>query len=800
MKAGHFLTRCIIIGILVFSMIDPMQAATYYSRLSGLTTAAASWSTVALGGIAAASAPGSLDDVVIGNGYTMSTSGLFSVNSIVVQSGGTMTVNSSFRVIGLWGASVSSNSGTISGSGTFTLNPLFGGTFSNSGTMNVGTWSTFNCDMSNSGTITVTSMTLTLSTFVNTGTVNNTGNLVLANLLGGSSWTNMNGSTLNISGNISYSGSGNSFSASTASNTVNYCAGGTQSVFSTTYHHLSISGSGTKTLSGAITINKNLDVSGSAILACNTYQITGNATGTLTMAAGTGLYLGNAGSATNVSFPTGYTTVNISLNNTSNVVYQSTGAQTVSSTPASYGHLTVQGGGTKTLAGNIVVNGDVTIAGSAGLDVSASNFSIVANKNWAVTSSKSPPFTGRSGTVTFSGSSSSDISCSGTETFYSLVINNPYGVTMSSGTNQVSSVLTLTSGVVNQLATLEILAGAAVTGASNNSYVDGSVKKTGNTAFTFPVGAAGVYSPLAISAPSVVTDQFTVTYRSQDPNGAFDVTQKDATLANISRCEYWSFSRNSGTSSVTVTAGWGLNSCNVTTPTDMRLARWDVTEGKWKDHGNGGVTGTISAGTIVSASALSSTGPITLATVNSVVLPIHLVDFHCTLKDDNKVRLSWTTASETNNDFFTVEKSTDTIHFKVVGNVPGAGNSTQLLYYYLDDETQPNQSTYYRLKQTDFDGKSEYSDICEISVVENRTERLSLYPNPASDLLFVKNSERTPSRIILRDQYGKEVFAGVVNMKEETKIDLSAFSSGLYYLRAISEDGYSSDIRLSVER
>ena len=66
-----------------------------------------------------ASAPGSLDDVVIGNGYTMSTSGLFSVNSIVVQSGGTMTVNSSFRVIGLWGASVSSNSGTISGSGNF---------------------------------------------------------------------------------------------------------------------------------------------------------------------------------------------------------------------------------------------------------------------------------------------------------------------------------------------------------------------------------------------------------------------------------------------------------------------------------------------------------------------------------------------------------------------------------------------------------------------------------------------------------------------------------------------------------
>ena len=97
-------------------------------------------------------------------------------------------------------------------------------------------------------------------------------------------------------------------------------------------------------------------------------------------------------------------------NSTSTVIYQSTGAQSISSAPLSYGHLTAQGGGTKTLAGNLVVEGDLSIAGSAGLDVSASNYSIQEKRNWAVSSTKVGPFTCRNGTVTFAGTSSSDIS------------------------------------------------------------------------------------------------------------------------------------------------------------------------------------------------------------------------------------------------------------------------------------------------------------------------------------------------------------------------------------------------------
>ena len=777
-----------------------VRAATYYSRLNGLSNASSSWSTVGLGGIAAVSAPGSLDDVVIGSGYTISTSGLFSVNSIAVQAGGTMTVNSSFRVIGLLGSSNSSNAGTISGSGTFTLNPLFGGSFSNSGVVSVGTYSAFNCSFSNSGTLSVTSMTLILSSFTNSGTVNNTGNLVLTNLLGGSTWTNSNGSTLNISGNISYSGSGNLFSASAAVNTVNYCANGTQTIFSTTYHHLTVSGSGTKTLAGNTTVNKNLTVSGSATLACSIYQITGNSTGVLNLASGTTLSLGNAGNAATVFFPTSFTTANISLNSSSTVIYQVNGAQTISAAPASYGHLTIQAAGTKTLAGNIVVEGDFSIAGSAVLDVSSSNYSIQENRNWVVTSSNATPFICRSGTVTFAGTNSSEISSPGTVTFYNLVINNANGVSISSGTQQISGTLTLSAGIVNQLSTLILLAGASATGAGNNSFVDGLVMKTGNTAFTFPVGNAGIYNPLRISAPGLVSDQFSVSYHIQDPDFAYDVTQVDSTINNVSRCEYWNLNRTSGSSSVTVTAGWNEYSCNVTTPADMRLTRWDVAGSKWKDHGNGGVTGTIGSGTIVSASALSNFGPISLANVSSVTLPIHLVDFHCHSVEESLVRIAWTTASEINNDFFSIERSGDSVNFEVLAIVPGAGNSNVPRNYFFDDKHPLPGLTYYRLRQTDFDGRSVLSDWCWTEPGKQSEMNISMYPNPASDALFIRNEMELPSSVSVRDQYGKEVFLGLAGIEKDTKIDLSDFSAGIYYLRFVSENGSSFDRRLSIEK
>src|ERR1041385_9231891 len=94
------------------------------------------------------------------------------------------------------------------------------------------------------------------------------------------------------------------------------------------------------------------------------------------------------------------------------------------------------------------------------------------------------------------------------------------------------------------------------------------------------------------------------------------------------------------------------------------------------------------------------------------------------------VELVWTTASEINNDYFSVERSEDAISYQVVGTVKGAGNSTQELYYSLKDQSPVRGINYYRLKQTDFDGHFKYSEVCSVSA--QPVNGIKVYPNPAS--------------------------------------------------------------------
>ena len=90
------------------------------------------------------------------------------------------------------------------------------------------------------------------------------------------------------------------------------------------------------------------------------------------------------------------------------------------------------------------------------------------------------------------------------------------------------------------------------------------------------------------------------------------------------------------------------------------------------------------------------------------VLPVELTSFEAVRIEDN-IRLEWTTASELNNDYFEVLKSYDGEAFSVIGYVDGNGTSSEVIdYSYTDSE--PKQA-YYRLRQLDYDGQFEYSDV-----------------------------------------------------------------------------------------
>jgi hypothetical protein len=96
-----------------------------------------------------------------------------------------------------------------------------------------------------------------------------------------------------------------------------------------------------------------------------------------------------------------------------------------------------------------------------------------------------------------------------------------------------------------------------------------------------------------------------------------------------------------------------------------------------------------------------------------VDLPIELLYFKG-VKDKLSNKLFWSTASESNNDFFTVEKSTNGIDWEIIDRQNGAGNSSIQLNYYFLDQSVESLINYYKLKQTDYDGKFKYSDIISI--------------------------------------------------------------------------------------
>lgn len=110
---------------------------------------------------------------------------------------------------------------------------------------------------------------------------------------------------------------------------------------------------------------------------------------------------------------------------------------------------------------------------------------------------------------------------------------------------------------------------------------------------------------------------------------------------------------------------------------------------------------------------------LTIRESSPVNLPIELLYFKGSLYNSDNI-LHWSTASEDNNDYFTIEKTKDGIDWEVVDREPGAGNSSNQLYYSFVDENVESIINYYRLKQTDYDGKFKYSDIISIDNRNNR--------------------------------------------------------------------------------
>lgn len=165
-------------------------------------------------------------------------------------------------------------------------------------------------------------------------------------------------------------------------------------------------------------------------------------------------------------------------------------------------------------------------------------------------------------------------------------------------------------------------------------------------------------------------------------------------------------------------------------------------------------------------------------------LPIVLTAFTAAC-NDGVITFNWTTESETDNNFFTIEMTMDGMHYDAIGTVHGAGNSSQPIDYNYKMTEPVNGKAYYRLKQTDYNGDATYSD--EISAgCEKDEQAVSIYPNPANNETYVYGCQ--PGDVIsVFDATGRKMYEGTATEQTRFEISLEGFVPGIYQVQVSSD-------------
>jgi hypothetical protein len=173
----------------------------------------------------------------------------------------------------------------------------------------------------------------------------------------------------------------------------------------------------------------------------------------------------------------------------------------------------------------------------------------------------------------------------------------------------------------------------------------------------------------------------------------------------------------------------------------------------------------------------------------STPLPVELLSFSGT-NEGSSNHLQWITLSELNNDYFTIERSHTGTSFEPIGRINGAGNSTQEINYSFRDQSPLQNICYYRLKQTDFNGETNYSNVIAVRSKENLSNCI-LYYDPSKTAILHCN-DPIAATVNLISLEGKTIRSYTMNESSDLPIDLNAVPEGMYLLQVC--DGNSQKV------
>jgi hypothetical protein len=365
----------------------------------------------------------------------------------------------------------------------------------------------------------------------------------------------------------------------------------------------------------------------------------------------------------------------------------------------------------------------------------------------------------------------------GATTFDYLQMNNSTGLTLNNDAT-VNTQLILTSGVITTGTNKVVVVSSSstsVTGNSSSSYINGNIRRyvTASGNYDLPVGTASNYQLANITFNSSLSG--TTTYLDAKFNNATPIAPVPTTcvinngkIGAVLPQGSWTIipdvEPNSGatyTATLNMTGvSSGLPSSYVDAhghtilPQDqIGLVKKDATinSGNWTGCGlMSGMTQPYGTQIQSTQSTTSNTATVVRSGIPSFsdfaigvqqnqnwALPVQLIYFDA-VNNNNNAALTWATASEVNNAYFEIDRSTDGVTFDSIGQVAGHGNSEVTINYSFSDLNISSYNSpilYYRLKQVDVDGNFTYSNIAAVNVAEVQQvfQIISTYPNPFSD-------------------------------------------------------------------
>lgn len=187
-------------------------------------------------------------------------------------------------------------------------------------------------------------------------------------------------------------------------------------------------------------------------------------------------------------------------------------------------------------------------------------------------------------------------------------------------------------------------------------------------------------------------------------------------------------------------------------------------------------------------------GTVSVADVN---LPVTLSQFQV-VKENTTSNLTWSTTEETNSDHFEVQHSLNAKNWAALTTVKSHGESAILRNYIYSHAMPSNGDNYYRLRMVDKDGTFAYSNVRSVTFEGLAESTLSVFPNPASDRLYVSNAEINKLKTLtIVAQNGKELITSPVST---SGVSIKSLQPGLYLVKLLSLDGSLSTHKLIISK